>query len=165
MEKSCYRVNLPYPDICIEHKNKFYASLLLNDYASANSELTAITQYVYAHAKEADECVSKIFLGIAVVEMTHLDLLADMILELGVNPKFYDGCLDFWRGDFVPYGKTSRDRLKLAIKGEYAAIVQYEKHIQQINDCNIQCVLERIILDEKLHVNIFKQLLCEIYGN
>ena len=119
MDKSCYRANLPYPEVCVEHKNKFYASLLLDDYASCTSEYTAIAQYVYAHVKTEDECIQDVFLGIAIVEMCHLDLLADVIL-------------------------------------------QYEKHIQQIKNCDIQRLLERIIMDEKIHVNIFKQILCEL---
>ncbi|SMC28023.1 bacterioferritin [Clostridium acidisoli DSM 12555] len=162
MDKSCYRANLPYPEVCVEHKNKFYASLLLDDYASCTSEYTAIAQYVYAHVKTEDECIQDVFLGIAIVEMCHLDLLADVIIQLGANPKFYDGCGRFWRGEFVPYGHSTKDRLKLAIESEYAAILQYEKHIQQIKNCDIQRLLERIIMDEKIHVNIFKQILCEL---
>ncbi|MDD3224472.1 MAG: ferritin family protein [Clostridium sp.] len=164
MDTSCFRVKLPYPKVCIDHKNKFYASLLLDDYASCTSEYTAIAQYIYAHAVTEDECLQKVFLGIAIVEMSHLDMLADVIYCLGVNPKFYNGCGEFWKGSFVPYGCSTKQRLKLAIEGEYAAINQYQRHIQKIENCDIRRLLERIIMDEKLHASIFNKILCEMYG-
>jgi bacterioferritin len=164
MDKSCYRVDLPYPEVCIEHRNKGYAALLLDDYASCVSEYTAIAQYVYAQATTDNECLQDTFLGIGIVEMCHLNLLADVIVQLGVKPKFRSGCGEIWCSSFVPYGHCTKDRVKLAIQSEYAAILQYEKHIQKIGNCEITKLLERIVMDEKLHVNIFKQILCEMQG-
>ena len=161
MDKSCFRVNLPYPEVCIDKKNKCYAALLLDNYASCVSEYTAIAQYVYAHLVTCNECIQDVFLGIAQVEMCHLALLGDVIVDLGVRPKFVSGCGETWCSSFVPYGCSTEERLKLAINSEYQAILQYQKHIVKIKNCSIEALLERIILDEKLHVKIFKELLCE----
>ena len=91
--------------------------------------------------------------------MTHLDMLADVILDLGVYPKFVSGNGEVWNSNFVPYGVSTRNRLELAIKAEYAAITQYRDHICKIKDKDINDLLKRIILDEELHVKIFKHLL------
>ena len=45
------------------------------------------------------------------------------------------------------------------IAGEQEAIRQYRKQIQIIQDCHIQEILKRIILDEELHIELFKKYL------
>ena len=156
---SKYKVDKPYPTVKIESFNPYYASLLLDDYASMASEYTAISQYVFGHILAGEPEVADTFLGIGIVEMTHLDMLADVILDLGVYPKFVGGKGEVWNSNFVPYGVSTRNRLELAIKGEYGAIAQYRDHICKIKDEEIDALLERIILDEELHIRIFKHLL------
>jgi bacterioferritin len=158
---SKYKVDKPYPKVEIKCFNAYYASLLMDDYASNNSEYTAISQYVFAHILAGEKNIADTFLGIGIVEMDHLDMLADVILDLGVYPKFVSGDGEVWNSRFVPYGNSTKERLELAIKGEYAAIDQYREHICKIKDKEINELLERIILDEQLHIKIFKKLLEE----
>ncbi|WP_010236696.1 ferritin-like domain-containing protein [Clostridium arbusti] len=158
---SYFRVNLPYPSFKICKKDKHDAAILLDDYASCCvSEYTTISQYIYAQMTTSDKCVSKTFLQIAIVEMSHLDMLGRIICDLGVKPKFRSGDCKIWCSDCVPYGHCTKDRIKLAIKGEYKAIEQYERHIEKLHNKCIKELLARIILDEKLHIKIFKDLLC-----
>ena len=159
MGHSKYKVDKPYPKVEIDSYNKYYASLLMDDYASIDSEYTAISQYVFGHILAGDQEVADTFLGIGIVEMTHLDMLGDVILDLGVYPKFRSGDGEVWNSNFVPYGNSTRERLELAIKAEYGAIAQYREHICKIKDKEIDALLERIILDEELHIKIFKKLL------
>jgi bacterioferritin len=42
-----YASPLPYPEIKVMEPNKYYATLLLEDYAGMISELTAVNQYSY----------------------------------------------------------------------------------------------------------------------
>ncbi|MBC8062014.1 MAG: rubrerythrin [Clostridiaceae bacterium] len=156
---SKYKVDKPYPTVEIECFNPYYASLLLDDYASIDSEYTAISQYVFGHILAGNTEVADTFLGIGIIEMTHLDMLADVILDLGVYPKFVGGNGKVWNSNFVPYGVSTQNRIQLAIKAEYGAIEQYRDHICKIKDKEIDALLERIILDEELHIKIFKQLL------
>lgn len=154
---SRYMVNKPYPRVKIECPNLFYASLLQDDYAAMKSEYTAVSQYVYAHILADDRRIEKDFLGIAIVEMKHLEMLGDVILSLGGNPVFRSGCGNVWNSNFVPYGCSTRSRLQLAIKGECEAIEQYRNHISRICNDDIRALLERIIEDEELHIKIFKR--------
>lgn len=159
---SCFRVNLPYPDVKICKKSRHDAALLLEDYASCCiSEYTTISQYMYAHVVSKSDCISQTFYGITLVEMCHLDLLAGVIKDLGVNPKFHDSNCEKWCSDCVRYGRCTKDRIKLAIKGECRAIEQYRMHIEKLHNKCIKDLLARIILDEQLHIKIFKSLLCK----
>ena len=156
---SKYKVDKPYPTVKVDQLNVYYASLLMDDYASIDSEYTAISQYVFGHVLAGDPEIADTFLGIGIVEMTHLDMLADVILDLGIYPKFRGGDGQVWNSNFVPYGHSTKERIELAIKAEYGAIAQYRDHIRKINDRDIDALLERIILDEELHIKIFKRLL------
>lgn len=163
VDTSKYRVRKPYPtidDIC---KNKYYAELIRDDYASMDSEYTAISQYIFAHAMTSNEDIAKTFLGIAIVEMSHLDMLADVIKDLGDVPVFRSGRNEIWNSNFVPYGTCTKDRIILAIKGEKGAILQYEQHIKKIDNEDIRKLLARIIMDEELHIKIFEDLLKKYY--
>ena len=42
-----YCIDLPYPPIKVKGQNPKYANLILLNYSSAVSELSAVTQYVY----------------------------------------------------------------------------------------------------------------------
>ena len=42
---------------------------------------------------------------------------------------------------------------------EEAAIMNYERTILNLNEESVKMLLERIILDEEIHINIFKELL------
>lgn len=163
---SKYRATKEYVTVIVnpsDKHNKEYARLLLDDYASRGSELTAITQYVYASILATkNSTVADTFLGIGIVEMSHLDMLGDTILALGVKPKYINKRGAYWNSSVVPYGDSTKNRIKLAIEGEKAAIKQYKKHKKEIKNESIQTLLSQIIADEELHITLFKQLLNEI---
>ena len=62
----------------------------------------------------------------------------------------------FWQGNFVKYNTNLRTMLLCAISDEKKAIKQYEESIEKIKEIKIVNLLKRIILDEKLHIEIFK---------
>lgn len=152
----------PYPEIKVERKNPYYALVLMDDYAGIVSEFSAIAQYIYSHMtlEDKNKELSDTFKDISIVEMKHLDILGDLILELGGNPEFrgsYSTCGNYWCGDFVYYPKQECDAINAALDSEYKAIEEYREHIAIIKDKYVDAVLERIILDEKVHITIFKK--------
>lgn len=156
-----YQADEPYPELSIECKNVYYARILQEDYAGLVSELTAITLYSYQHFTEDEENTkfAETIRGISIVEMKHLELLGEAILELGGNPKFVGYKGKFWNGSYVEYAKDIGKILLVNIKAEEDAIKQYTKHILLVHDESIQKLLKRIILDEECHLAIFKKLL------
>lgn len=159
-----YRAPEEYPEIRVECDNQYYAELLLKDYASSNSELTAITTYIQNHivGNPKYELAVEAFRGVAIVEMQHLDMLGSTIVELGGFP-MYGFCKHgkecFWNGSIVPPTCNMKQMLKEAIESEYVAIDQYYAHIDAIHDCYVRDLLERIIKDEECHIKLFKKLL------
>lgn len=160
---SKYRATQEYVTVKVDpddRRNRQYAKLLLDDYASNVSELTAVTQYEYANIlAEDNHKVADTFLGIAIVEMNHLDMIGDTILELGTKPKYFDGNKKYWRSSVVPYGSSTRDRINIAIKSEKEAIHQYKKHVERIENKSIKALIKQIIEDEEYHIVLFNKLL------
>ena len=154
----------PYPEIRVAGQNPYYARLLLEDYAGQVSELSAINQYTSHHfvLEPEYEEVADLLSCIALVEMHHLEILAETILLLGVDPRYRtiekNESERYWDAAFVFYGTALCDRLTADIASEWAAVANYRRHQQMINDPFIKQILERIILDELHHIRLFNQV-------
>ncbi len=151
-----YKSNLPYPDIKVEKENIEYARLLSYPYAGLVSEDTATHLYMYQSFILDDE-VSNILEKIAIVEMKHLELLAKTIKLLGLNPEYKVNNIP-WTTNYVNYNNNLKDILKINIEAETLAIKNYNNLIKVIDDKYIKELLKRIIIDEEIHLKIFKDL-------
>lgn len=152
----------PYPEIKPFKKNRTTADLLQEDMSGEVSELTATLQYMYHNfvVKPFNETLADLLEKISIVEMIHLEALAEAILALGGKPIYKTGNYfhpKYWSADQVKYGVNLEDRLKSDLDAEYAAIRKYREHLSRIDDPNIQALLKRIILDEEVHVILFKE--------
>lgn len=152
----------PYPEIKVVRPNRYFASLLLEDYAGTISEMTAINQYFhhylmfeekYYDLAQLEECIS-------IIEMFHMELLGKTIRALGVDPQYRtitNNQRVYWNASYVYYGDAICDRLAADIAAEQGAIRQYRLHQQLIGDPYIKDLLERIIMDEEHHLNLFRE--------
>lgn len=158
--KHPYSLPDPYPTPKVLGENHYYASILLEDYAGISGELTAIHQYIYHSLTSEDHTkIATLTQQIAIVEMHHLKLLGKTIQLLGEYPIMYSNDHDlirFWNAKFVYYGHTVYDKLSANMKHEMDAIQNYRRHQRLIDDPFIQELLERIILDEEHHLQLFK---------
>lgn len=133
--------------------------LLKEDYAGAVSEMTAVAQYIYQNILSVDnDSFANAILQIAIVEMSHLDMLGDAILALGGNPTFGNGSI-FWQPSSVNYSRTLPEMLMANINSESQAIANYEAHASQTGNADVKALLERIIQDEQLHLRFFQETL------
>lgn len=163
-KKEGYADPAPYPAITVQQPNMYYAELLIDDYAGMVSEFTAINQYLYHHYffKEVDESLGELLDNVSINEMLHMEILAELIKMLGGKPVIRGGSSTagtFWSGSFVFYGHTLCDQLNADIQAEHKAIAAYREHIRIIADSNIKAMLQRIILDEEVHIRLFNQAL------
>ncbi len=155
---------LPYPAIMVEKPNIDYAYILLQDYAGAISETTAILMYSYQKFLNIEEEFTKTIRTIAITEMHHLDILGQLIYKLGLNPVYKtlqsnNNNMLPWTSDFVNYNTNLETILKYNIKSETNAIINYKKHYELIDDIYIKQNIARIIEDEKVHLKCFNNLL------
>ena len=154
-----------YPAIQIREKNPAYAYLLSQNLYAAKSEMTSVNQYLYQSWHVFDEIcelpMQEIFAGLAKVEMRHVNYLGRLIYLLGVNPCCFamkNSHPQPWNGTYLNYTTNLKEMLKINIAGENFTIQSYRKSIAQITDPNITAILERICLDEELHIELLEQL-------
>jgi bacterioferritin len=158
-----YMAEVPYPSIRVMGPNKYYAEILKDDYAGKISEFSAISQYLYGDfISNNNKEISKLFENVAIIEMLHLEILADLIMQLGEDPIYTGGYTDsnrYWNSSYVFYGNNIKDQLEFSIKIEKEAINAYLKSIELIKDKYIVEILRRIILDEEVHIKLFEHAL------
>ncbi len=157
----------PYPAIQVDAPNLAYAHLLTSALAASKSELTAVTQYTYfSWVTEPEwEPASKLFRGISKVEMRHLDMLGRTILALGGTPIFRSFPFQrpvFWNSGVLQYQSNIEKVLHISIASEQAAIDSYLHLSKLIQDQSVILILQRIVLDEKVHLQLFRDYLTTI---
>ena len=157
-----YSLDSKYPSLKCINKNPHTAKLIQENFSSSISEYTAFCQYSYDYivARTQNNDVAEAFNQIALVELEHMKIFGELIVSLGAVP-YYKGDWKnkFWQGNFVKYNTNLRTMLLCAISDEKKAIKQYEKSIELIDDTQIISLIQRIILDEELHIKTFKDLL------
>lgn len=147
---------LPYPEIHVE-ENVADGKLLMQSFGGPSSETTAVMTYSFQHFISKDDELSSALIGIAKNEMKHFDILGECIHALGGYPVV--GGRTYWNGSFVNYTLDPRKFLQQNIMAEETAILNYERTILNLSQENVKLLLERIILDEEIHIKIFKELL------
>lgn len=166
MENQIYAAAAPYPFIKVCGPHPVYGRMMLDNVGGLNSEMTAVSLYIYNHLiLENYKDAAEAFMKISIVEMHHLDIFGRLSMELGEEPRLWTQCgcrKRYWSPSYNNYPSCICPLLKNALDGELAAIRKYEAQCSCIEDKNITDCLKRIIEDEKIHVEIFREL-CEKY--
>ena len=172
---SDFEVKTPYPEITNTQKDEKIIPYLIDSYAGGKSELTAITQYSYQSfiTKPNKNYIglSEILIRIAMKEMHHLEILSQIIISQGVNPKFckyidnnYNICQS-WSTKDVRYITDVKEFIEYNIKLEEGAIREYTEIVNTATNPNIAEIISRIIQDEESHIEIFNKILEIIENN
>ncbi|MDR1464663.1 MAG: rubrerythrin family protein [Oscillospiraceae bacterium] len=156
----------PYPETTVAGKNPAYARAMLSNCAGRNSEMSAVALYFYDHIiTERDALLSSAFRAIMKVEMVHLELFEKLALHLGADPRLWEAQtvpqprMNYWSPARLPYATNRKLILQNALAAERAAIAIYERQQKEIQDEGVVNVLRRVLLDEQLHVELFRALL------
>lgn len=162
--KQIYCANLPYPCVKVCKQNTQYARIMQSNAYSVQSEMTAINQYLYqswmldASYNEISNALSQI----AKVEMYHLTIFGHFVVLLGGTPTVSSvqrNKIKPWNGTMVTYSKTTYKMIQDNIIAEKGAIRSYSQQAGIIQDEYIVSMLERIILDEEIHVEVLEKML------
>lgn len=151
---------ISYPEIIDIKKDYKLGKNLYDSFAGKGGELTAITQYIYEHMtiKENKE-LANIFRIIAIQEMHHLEILGELLINLGLTPYFMGKYNNKWCSDNVLYRYNGlEDMLRINIEAEEKAIKEYKRLISITDDDRVKMILSRIIIDEEMHKKIFIEL-------
>lgn len=99
---------------------------------------------------------------ISQVEMQHYELLSEAIIDFGGDPNLTNGIGDIWTVRNVNTEKNVRRILQDNINGEEEAIIDYTRAAKETSNESLAQLYLRIAEDEKMHAEIFKELLKNI---
>lgn len=157
-----FSAELPYPSTEIKIKHPLYGKAMLDNIGGCNSEMSAVSLYFYNNLiTNSYKDISDIFHKISIVEMHHLSIFGTLAYQLGENPRLWtykNRNLFYWSPGCNKYPTRLNSLLINAINDEHAAIEKYENQIKYIKDSVITANLKRIIMDEKIHIDIFQKL-------
>jgi len=158
-------VDIPYPEVNGLLEDRRSASIIYSAFIGAHSELNAIIQYVYQEfeytSQKKDE-IAKTLTGISMCEMKHFHLLGETLKALKADSIFTD---------FPQYVRPSRFyRETVCEKGlekmlyddialEMQTIERYRYMLEKLTNEQVINIIERIILDEELHLKVLKGLI------
>lgn len=166
--RQAYHVDLPYPKLDQLQPDLCAAEIIAPAYASMSSELGAILQYLYHHFQYTERGMEKYATAmedIAISEMTHFELLGTALIRLGVDPVFTarpPRRYDYFNTSRIAYSTYPQKMLLDDIQGERMAIAQYEDMICRLRNEEVAALIQRIVMDERLHVQILSGLLEEL---
>ena len=93
--------------------------------------------------------------------MEHLNILGELLIALGESPSF---SLEKrkknlnWSTKFINDDTSLKNILLNNINSEILLIKEYRNIATIVDDENIIAILNRIILDEELHIKIFNEI-------
>ena len=154
------RINKPYPEIENATTDMKTVAVLKNLASSSVGELEAVLNYIYQSviANKTHRDIADLFEEIAIVEMEHLDMLMNAITAFGGVPKYEDCNGTMYSTKFVNYTQKLGEMLNNNIAAETVAIKDYTQAINFVSNESLIKLFERIILDEKRHLEIFRTL-------
>lgn len=144
----------------IPEPNFTYAMWLYEAYAGKDSELTAVTTYLYQAVLLDRPEFDALLRPIAYDEIRHLEKLALALRHLGVDPRYgslSSGHWVDWRSRFINYTSELCLLLDLNIEDEAKAQREYLELAEKIPIPEIQCILTEIAADEERHYHLFCQ--------
>ncbi len=159
-------VDLPYPTITATKPDLRSANILSLGYATAEGELDSVLQYIYHSLQFAPygDKYTELLESIAIAEMKHVDLLGQAMLTLGLDPKFTTkpNSNSYYNTGFVSYSKAPSKMVLDDYRLELEAISIYNKMLNLLDNEQVAALVSRIILDEQLHAQTFRDLLTDI---
>ncbi len=158
-------VDIPYPNVSELLEDRCSASIIYPAFIGTHSELNAIIQYVYQefeYTSQKKEEIAKTLTGISLCEMKHFHLLGETLKALKADSIFTD------YPQYVTPSRFYRERacekglermLYEDIALEMQAIERYRYMVKRLSNEQVINVIERIVLDEELHLKVLKGLI------
>lgn len=148
------------PFMEIPEPNLTYALWLYDAYAGKDSELSAVTAYLYQAAILDKPEFDALFRPIAYDELRHLEMLGVALHRLGADPRygaFHEGHWMDWRSRYLDYTKDLCKILEMNMRDEAEDARMYRELAQKILIPEIQEMLLQIACDEDRHCQCFSE--------
>lgn len=155
--------DVPYPSTDNLNEDLRSGQILSFAYATVKGEITAVLQYCY-HAiciKKYSSEISDILKSMAQAEAMHAQILGAAMEKLGVNPIYvqYPKTKMWYETSCVSRATTPTKMLLDDIRLEMDGIAEYKKMLYVLKNEQVEALVQRLLMDEELHLETLKKLL------
>lgn len=167
IKKEDYCVHSTFPEVDKNiPKEEKVARKLLDIYAGSKGEFTATCQYIYESfiVKPENKELSEILENISICEMEHQEIISQILLSMGINPKFCkyidsnQNICNYWSAANIKYITDISKFIDYNIKLEEYAVNDYNELLRLTDNDNIKEIINEILKDEKAHILIFNNI-------
>ncbi len=135
--------------------------LLLKDIGGLNSKMNNVSLYFYNMilTKETDPNLSQLFRKLNLEEMKHMEQLADICYQLGVDPRLWDiqnDLLQYWSPGYNIYPRPIHKMIENMINNEEKLINIMQSQISMLDEPIIIDIFQQIIEEDKIHICTLK---------
>ena len=156
-----FKSDLIYPEINVKEKNTTLATNLLEIFTGRNSIINNILLYLY-QASFLEEKYSSILKNIIDVEINHAKIMSRLINELGFKPRFtyksFNG-YKYYNASYINYEINKEKIFQNNFEDKSNLINKMNDLIETIEDNNVKEIINRLVIDYKIHIKIFNDLL------
>jgi len=131
--------------------------LLQDDLAGEHAAIIQYLQHVWRMGDAGGDIPCEVQ-EIARDEMRHFRWLAELVVDLGADPTIE-------RDVIYINGSPPADLMLLDVDAEDRAIAQYVAHTREIDDRRVVRVIERILVDERAHREMFRGFVAALGGD
>lgn len=159
-----FRLDIPYPLLENINPDKQVATMLLNHLGGLHSKMSSLSFYLYCSTitYQTSQELHNVFDYLCQVEMDHLKLFSKLVYLLQEDPRLWNyenELLQYWSAGYNIYPLDTHLILEHAITLEKHMIELSLKHFHKIQQENIKNLLQRIIQEDKLHVELLEYYL------
>lgn len=152
------------PTVITDRPSARIVALLKDSSFSKCSEQTALATYLYQAWITFPQYpnLARSLEQISMVEMRHLDALANAIVAFGGKPNFSNSNGAYWSGAYINQTSDPKRFLEQNIEAEKCGINKYREIQSQTTNQSLIALIDRIIADELLHIQIFESYLSNL---
>ena len=149
---------LPYPTTQNLAKDLRTANIIYFAYNGQKSEKTAMQLY-HKYSQMLNNQDAQLMKQIYLAEQLHLKLLHDALLSLGYKLPQHQASNS---NTYLPKNNppsTNNNIIMQAIATKLTTIVEYKKMLYLIKNTDVQQIIERIVMDENLHLQALQSMI------
>lgn len=135
--------------------------LLLKDIGGLNSKMNNVSLYFYNMivTKENNLELSEVFRKLYKEETKHIELLADLCYQLGINPRLWEiqnDLLQYWSPGYNIYPRTLHKMIENMVNNETKLIHTMQSQLSMFDEPIIIDIFNQIIEEDKIHIETLK---------
>ncbi|MCD7893937.1 MAG: hypothetical protein LUG60_09580 [Erysipelotrichaceae bacterium] len=135
--------------------------LLLKDIGGLNSKMNNVSLYFYNMivTKENNLELSEVFRKLYKEETKHIELLADLCYQLGIDPRLWEiqnDLLQYWSPGYNIYPRTLHKMIENMVNNETKLIHTMQSQLSMFDEPIIIDIFNQIIEEDKIHIETLK---------